>query len=50
VIEVGRAEKLARIVANILPENMAMRSLADHFAFASRPTDDPSLLVGVLDL
>jgi acetyltransferase len=50
VIEVGRAEKLDRIVANILPENMAMRSLADHFAFAPRPTDDPSLLVGILDL
>ena len=50
VIEVGRAEKLERIVANILPENMAMRSLADHFSFSSRPTDDPTMLVGVLDL
>jgi acetyltransferase len=50
VIEVGRAEMLDRIIANILPENMAMRSLADHFAFTSRPTDDPSLLVGILDL
>ena len=50
IIEVGRAEKLDRIVANILPENMAMRSLADHFSFAARPTDDPTLLVGVLNL
>ena len=50
VIEVGRAEKLDRIVANILPENLAMRALADHFAFQESPTDDPSLLAGVLSL
>lgn len=50
VIEVGRAEKLDRIVANILPENLAMRALADRFAFQEQPTDDPSLLAGVLRL
>jgi acetyltransferase len=50
IIDVGRAEKLDRILANILPENLAMRSLADRFAFSQRPTDDPSLLVGILKL
>jgi len=49
-IDVGRAEKLERIVANILPENLAMRALADRFHFEARPSDDPSLLVGVLNL
>ena len=50
LIDIARAEKLDRVVASILPENLAMRSLADRFAFQSRPTDDPSLLVGVLHL
>ena len=50
IIDVGRAEKLERMVANILSENLAMRSLADHFAFSQRRSDDPSLLVGVLNL
>jgi acetyltransferase len=50
LISVGRNEKLERIVANILPENEPMRSLAKHFAFQPRPTDDPSLIVATLDL
>ena len=50
LIEVGRNEKLERIVANILPENLAMQSLANHFAFRLLPSDDPSMLVGILDL
>jgi acetyltransferase len=50
LIEVARAEKLERVVANILPENLAMRALANRFGFQPQPTDDPSLLVGVLAL
>jgi acetyltransferase len=50
LIEVGRVERLERIVANILPENEAMRALADHFAFHRCPSDDPSTLVAALDL
>jgi acetyltransferase len=50
LIDVARAEKLDRVTANILPENLAMRALANRFAFQSQPTDDPSLLVGVLQL
>jgi len=50
LIEIARAEKLDRIVANIMPENLAMRSLAVRFAFESRPTDDPTLVIGILNL
>ncbi len=50
LIDVARAEKLESIVANIMPENLSMRSLANRFAFQSRATDDPALLVGVLNL
>jgi acetyltransferase len=50
LIDIARAEKLDRIVANIMPENLAMRSLAIRFAFESRPTDDPTLVIGILNL
>jgi len=50
LIEVGRAEKIGQIVANILPENEGMRALARHFSFHIRDTDDPSMMVAVLDL
>ncbi len=50
LIEVARGEKLARVLANILPENLAMRSLAEHFAFTAAPSGDSDMLVGVLTL
>jgi acetyltransferase len=50
LIDVARGEKLERVVANILPENLAMRSLADHFAFRAAPGADSDMLVGVLTL
>jgi acetyltransferase len=50
LIDVARAEKLDRVLANIMPENLAMRALANRFAFQSRPTDDPGLVIGVLIL
>jgi acetyltransferase len=50
LIDVGRNEKLERIVANILPENLAMQSLANRFSFHLVQSDDPSMLVGVLNL
>ncbi len=50
LIEVARGEKLERIVANILPENLAMRSLAEHFSFVAAPGGDSDMLVGVLAL
>jgi acetyltransferase len=50
LIEVGHAEKIGQIVANILHENEGMRALARHFRFRTRDTGDPSMLVAALDL
>lgn len=50
LIQVGRDEKLQEIVANILPENLAMRALATHFGFKIRKSDDPCMIVAVLSL
>jgi acetyltransferase len=50
LIEVARDEKLERVIANILPDNLAMRSLADRFAFRVAPGADSDMLVGVLTL
>ncbi len=50
LIEVARDEKLERIAANILPENTSMRSIADRFNFRVQATDDPTLVVALLDL
>jgi acetyltransferase len=50
LIEVGRAEKIGHVVANILNENDGMRALARHFSFRIRDTGDPSMVVAVLDL
>jgi acetyltransferase len=51
LIEVARGEKLERVIANILPENLAMRSLANRFAFIATPSEEDSdMLVGVLTL
>jgi acetyltransferase len=50
LIQVARDEKLREIVANILPENLGMRALANRFGFKVRASDDPGMLVAVLDL
>jgi acetyltransferase len=50
LIDIGRDEKLARVVANIMPENQSMRSLAERFGFGIRATDDPNMLTAVLKL
>jgi acetyltransferase len=50
LIEVGRAEKIEQVVANILDENAGMRALAKHFKFHTRDTGDPSMVTAVLDL
>jgi len=42
LIQVGRDEKLQEIVANILPENLAMRALANHFGFKIRKATIPA--------
>jgi acetyltransferase len=50
LIEMARDEKLERLVANILPENEAMRSLAQRFNFHAEPSAKLDTLLVVLDL
>ena len=50
LIHVARDEKLEEIVANILPEDLAMRALAHRFGFKIRASDDPAMVVAVLKL
>jgi acetyltransferase len=50
LIQVGRDQKLKAIVANILPENYAMRALADRFGFKIRESNDPMIVVAALNL
>ena len=50
LIKVARDEKRHEIIANILPENLGMRALANRFGFKIRPSDDPTMLTAVLTL
>jgi len=50
LIEIGRAEKVERIVARTIPENTAMRSLAERFGFVTQTTGDLSVVQAVLTL
>lgn len=50
LIQVGRDEELQEIVANVLPENVAMQALANRFGFKVRQTADPGTVVAVLNL
>ena len=50
LIGVARGEGYARMVAHILPENVHMRKLAQHFQFEIKPHEDPSEVLAVLDL
>jgi acetyltransferase len=50
LIQIARAEKLERISALVLTENMPMRTVLDQLGFQSRMTDTPSSLVAILEL
>jgi acetyltransferase len=50
LIEVARSEKFEQIVALTMPENTAMRSLAERFGFVTEATEDPSQVKAVLTL
>jgi acetyltransferase len=50
LIQVARDEKLDRIAATILPENMAMRALALRHGFEVQKQDDLSVVQAVLTL
>ncbi|HYL86522.1 MAG TPA: bifunctional acetate--CoA ligase family protein/GNAT family N-acetyltransferase [Candidatus Angelobacter sp.] len=50
LIDVARAEKVPRIVAQILSENHGMLSLARRFQFVFNPDEDPAAVLAILDL
>ena len=50
LIHVARDQRVLEIVANVLPENLAMRALANRFGFKMRASDDPTMGTAVLDL
>ena len=50
LIQVGRDEKLCKIIADLLPENLAMRALADRFGFKIRDSKDVEMIAAVLSL
>ena len=50
LIQVGRDEKLQRIVATVLPENMGMRVLASRHGFKPVKSEDLSSIQLALDL
>jgi acetyltransferase len=50
VIQVARDEKLARVDAEILPDNLSMKKIAKHLGFRVQGFDDPTSIRAVLDL
>lgn len=50
LVEIGRAERLDRIVADILAENTAMRRICEKLGFSLDRTSDDSLIHASLDL
>ena len=50
LIEVARDQNLVRVIANILPENQSMWSLANRYGFQIRTGRDPSMISAVLEL
>ena len=50
LIQVARDEKLKKIIARILPENLALRALADTFGFKIRDAKELDMVVAVLSL
>jgi len=44
LIQVGRDEKLERITATVLPENMGMRALVARYGFVPMKNDDLSAI------
>ncbi len=50
VIQIARDEKLARVDAEILPDNLPMKKIARKLGFRMRTPNDPSSIRAVLDL
>jgi acetyltransferase len=50
LIPVARDQQVQKIVAKILPENLGMRAVANHFGFEMQASDDPTMVTEVLSL
>ncbi len=50
LIQIARDEKLTRIIARILPENLALRALADRFGFKVYDSKDLEMIAAILTL
>ena len=50
VVQVAKDEKLARVVAEILPDNLPMRKISKRLGFRASSFDDPTSVRAVLDL
>jgi acetyltransferase len=50
VIQVARDEKLARVDAEILPDNLSMKKIAKRLGFRVGAFEDPTSLRAVLEL
>jgi acetyltransferase len=49
-LEIARAEKLKKVIANILPENMEMRALCKRLGFSLQDDMQSGIVRGVLEL
>jgi acetyltransferase len=50
LIQIARDEKLTKIIAHLLPENLALFALADRFGFKIHDSKDLGMIVAVLSL
>jgi acetyltransferase len=50
LIQAARDQGVREIVANTLPENLAMRALANRFGFKILASEDPTMVTAVLNL
>ncbi len=50
VVQVAKDEKLTRVVAEILPDNLPMRKISKRLGFRASAFDDPTSVRAVLDL
>jgi acetyltransferase len=49
IVQIARDEKLSRVNAEILPDNLAMQMIAKRLGFRWRMLDDPTVIRAVLD-
>ncbi len=50
VVQVAKDEKLARVEAEILPDNLPMKKIAKHLGFRTSTLTDPTSMRAILDL